>query len=105
MAIQLLPSDLPSPLERLADDFLNNGRARGLSPRTDQQYAFSLRSIFLPWCAIEGVTDVSQLDRRMLDRFTSSLLERRTERGAALSKFSVHSYIRPVRIMLTWATR
>jgi site-specific recombinase XerD len=105
MAIRILDTALPSPLERLADDYLNNCRARGVSPRTDEQYTYALRSVFLPWCAHQGITDVGELDRRTLDRFTSSLLERRTESGKPLSKFSVHTYIRPVRLMLTWAGR
>ena len=33
------------------------------------------------------------------------LLARRTDRGTPLSKFSVHTYIRPVRLMLNWAQR
>jgi integrase/recombinase XerD len=105
MAVHVLPTTLPSPLERLVDDYLSSCRARGLSPRTDEQYTYALRAVFLPWCAAEGIGDVAQLDRRALDRFTSSLLERRTPSDKPLSKFSVHSYIRPVRLMLTWAAR
>ena len=105
MAVHVLPSTLPTPLERLVSDYLNSCRARGLSPRTDEQYALSLRSNFLPWCSGERITDVSQLDRRTLDRFTTSLLERRTASDRPLSKYTVHTYIRPVRLMLTWADR
>ncbi|MHB8718545.1 MAG: tyrosine-type recombinase/integrase [Candidatus Dormibacteria bacterium] len=105
MAVRLLTSDPATPLERLVDDYLSSCRARGLSPRSDRQYSQALRAVFLPWCAREGITRVDELDRRTLDRFTSMLLGRRKEDGEPLSKHSVHTYIRPVRLMLTWAAR
>jgi integrase len=105
MAMRLLDSTPPTPLERLVDDYLISCRARGLSPKTDRQYRFALNSVFLPWCGTEGVTDVGQLDRRIFDRFTTALLDRRDTSGKPLSKFSIHTYIRPVRIMLSWASR
>lgn len=105
MAMRLIDTGLPTPLERLVDDYLGNCRARGLSPKTDHQYSYALRSVFLPWCARESITDLSQLDRRAFDRFTSSLLEHRSTSGKPLSKFSIHTYVRPVRILLTWAGR
>jgi len=105
MAIRVLPTALPSPLESLVDDYLSNCRARGLSPKTETQYAGVLRGVFLPWCTDEGIGDVGELDRRALDRYTSSLLDRKTTSGKPLSKHSVHTYIRPVRILLTWAAK
>lgn len=105
MAIRMLAEPPASPLARLVDDYLSTCRARGVAPKTDKQYAFALHSIFLPWCADEGIRDVRELNRRTLDRFTSGLLQRTTDRGQLLSKHSVHSYIRPVRLMLTWAER
>ncbi len=105
MAIQVLPGGQPTPLEDLVDDYLSNVRARGVAPRTDKQYRYSLNTVFLPWCAAEGIRDVSELTRRVIDRFSSRLLERRTHTGAPISKHSVHTYLRPVRLMLTWASR
>ena len=105
MAMRLLDGGMPSPLDRLVDDYLLSCHARGLVPKSLRQYKQSLCSVFLPWCATEGITDVAQLDRRTLDRFTNSLLMYRTASGKELSKHSVHSYIRPVRLMLTWAAR
>jgi integrase len=105
MAIQLLDRGTPSPLEYLIDDYLSSGRARGLSPKSDKQYTYALRSIFLPWCNQEGITHVSGLDRRTLDRFSASLLNHRKADGEPLSRHSVHTYLRPVRLMLTWAAR
>jgi site-specific recombinase XerD len=106
MAIRVLDAPASSPLERLVDDYLNHCRARGLSPRTlDNSYGYALRVVFLPWCATENVRDVKDLDGRTLDRFTSSLLQRRHAHGRHISKHTVHSYVRPIRQMLTWASR
>lgn len=104
MAVQLLDAGPPSPIARLSDDYLSHCAARGLSWESiNNCYGYSLRSIFLPWCAGEGITDVHQLDGRAVDRFTASLLQRRRKDGQPISKASVHSYVRPVRQMLTWA--
>ena len=107
MAVHLLDGGTSSPLERLVDDYLNHCIARGLSPRTiATSYRPALRSIFLPWCEQEGIREISDLDGRAVDRFTSSLLQRQRNRpnGGTLSKHSVHTYVRPVRQMLTWAS-
>jgi integrase/recombinase XerD len=105
MAVQPLDRHLPSPLERLVDDYLISCRARGLSPRTDEQYSYSLRNIFLVWCETEGITRLDQLDRRAFDRFTAALLARRNRYGNPITKHSVHTFIRPVRLLLNWAGR
>jgi integrase len=105
MAIRVLDTHASTSLERLIDDYLNHCRARGVSPRTlDNSYGYALRFVFLPWCAGEGIADVGALDGRAVDRFTSSLLQRQRY-GHPISKHTVHSYVRPVRQMLTWASR
>ncbi|MGH9090010.1 MAG: tyrosine-type recombinase/integrase [Acidimicrobiales bacterium] len=76
-----------------------------MSPRTlDNSYGYALRAVFLPWCTEQGIQDVKELDGRAVDRFTTSLLQRRRD-GHPISKHTVHSYVRPVRQMLTWAAR
>ena len=70
MAVQLLERGQPSPLERLIDDHLANCRARGLSPRTDEQYSYAIRSKFLKWCEAEGITRLDELDGRTFDGST-----------------------------------
>jgi integrase len=105
MSMAVLDGMASSPLSRLVDDYLNNCTARGLSPRTvDNAYTYALRAVFLPWCADQGIREVRELDGRAVDRFTTSLLQRRNN-GHAISKHTVHSYVRPVRQMLTWADR
>jgi integrase len=107
MAIQIVAGTAAAtPLERLVDDYLIHCQARGLSPRTlDNSYAYSLNQILLPWCAAEGISRVEELDRRTFDRFTLALLARKHPDGRPISKHSVASYVRPVRLMLTWAAR
>jgi len=104
MAIALAAVSRHSPLQLLVEDYLAHCAARGLSPRTiDKCYGYALRVVFLSWCADNDITALEQLDGRTVDRFTSSLLQRRP-RGHAISKHTVHSYVRPVRQLLTWAT-
>jgi site-specific recombinase XerD len=74
MALKVLPTQTPSPLARLVEDYLMSCRARGLSPRTDEQYGYALRNVFLKWCDTEGITRLEELDRRTFDRYTSFLL-------------------------------
>jgi integrase len=103
MAVQLLSSRGLSPLGRLANDYLNHCRARGLSPRTDRQYSYSLHAVFLPWCADQGIENIADFDRRAADRFTAALLTHSKPDGQPLSKYSVATYTRPVRQMVAWA--
>jgi len=106
MAVQLLDRNhVVTPIERLVDDYLISCRARGLSPRTDEQYSYALRNVFLPWCDAEGIARLSDLDRRAFDRYSSMLLAKRNRYGQAISKHSVHSFLRPVRLLLNWASR
>ena len=97
----------PVPGISLADlvaDYLGSCRARGLSARTlENAYGFALERVFLPWCRREGLTTVADLTQGTLDRFTTDLLTRESSRGRPLSKASVHSYVRPVRQVLSWA--
>jgi site-specific recombinase XerD len=90
-------------LDALVDDYLASCRARGLSRSTVQKnYGYSLREVFLPWAAKAGITEIDQLDQRLLDRFTADLLDSGGRHGQ-LSRHTAHSYIRPVRQCLAWA--
>src|SRR5437660_8867488 len=99
MALHLLDPKVATPLERLVDDYLISCRARGLSPRTDEQYSYSL-GIFLRWCGSQDITRLSELDRRAFDRYTTWLLSQRNRDGQPVSKHGVHTRIRPVRLLL-----
>jgi len=105
MAVHVLDQGASSPLETLIDDYLISCRARGLSPRTDEQYSYALRHVLLPWCESQGITRLDQLDRRAFDHFTSDLLARRNRYGEPITKHAVHSFLRPVRLLLNWAIR
>ncbi len=93
------------PLARLVDDYLSSCRARGLSPKTvKDSYGYPLQHVFLPFCAREGITNVDELSNQVMDRYSSELLERGGKRGA-LSRHSVHAYVRNVNLFLGWARR
>jgi len=103
MAIALSTVSRQSPLHLLVEDYLAHCAARGLSPRTvEKSYGYPLRVVFLGWCDESSIAGLEELDGRTIDRFTTSLLQRRP-RGHAISKHTVHSYVRPVRQLLTWA--
>jgi integrase/recombinase XerD len=104
-AIYLVPRT-DSELGTLVEEYLASCRARNLSPATiKNSYAFALRGMFLPWCYQEPITSIGQLDRRALDRFLSHLQDYKTKRGGSLSKHSIRSYVLPIRLFLTWASR
>jgi integrase/recombinase XerD len=98
------PRDL-TPQDRLVDDYLASCRARGLSPKTVKYvYAYALRSVFMPFCRRQEVKQPEQVTRKLLDRFSTELLDTGGARGQ-LSKHSVHSYVRSVNSFLAWAAR
>jgi site-specific recombinase XerD len=95
-----------SALETLVEDYLAHCRARGLSPNTvNQAYRYPLKGILLPFCAQQGITDVSGLANWALDRLSVQLLESGGRGGRPLSKHSVHSYSRAINHFLSWAKR
>jgi integrase len=104
--LQVVPRTTTTPLEDLVSDYLASCRARGLSEATlAGNYGFALLRILLPWCTSNNVARVEELNERTLNRFATHLLLNGGKRGQPLSKYSVRTYIRPVRFMLTWAER
>jgi integrase/recombinase XerD len=82
------------------EDYLASCRARGLSYKTvKQNYGYSLRSVLLPWCDANGITEFDQLTQRQFDRLTASVVEN------ARSEWTAHSYIRPMRQFMGWAKK
>jgi integrase/recombinase XerD len=101
--IAVVAKDSPSSLDVLAHDYLASCRARGLAPTTIRTaYQYTLDDVFLPWCARNDLAGVEQLTQRVLDRFTSDLLETPSKRGKRLSPNTVHHYVRVVRQFLAW---
>ncbi|MFN2568656.1 MAG: hypothetical protein ABR564_03525, partial [Candidatus Dormibacteria bacterium] len=64
---RVVPAVPASGIDRLVEDYLNSCRARGLSPRSMRSYSQPLHTVFLPWCAENGITEIQQLDQRSLD--------------------------------------
>jgi integrase/recombinase XerD len=100
--LSLVKPAAPTQLERLADDYLAACRAAGASPKTIRfGYGFPLKSVFLPWAADAGITEVSQLDNRVLDRFAVHLREEGGSRGE-LSEASIWTYMKAVNRFVRW---
>jgi integrase len=103
--LKVIPTAAEPPLARLVEDYLASCRARGLSPKTVKDaYGYPLRQVFLPFCEREGITTVDEVSNKVMDRYSSGLLERGGKRGP-LSRHSVHAYVRNVNLFLGWAQR
>ena len=95
----------PTELRSLADDWLASVRAGGKSLRTLESYRWPVYQLFLPFCAGQGIERPDQLDQRALDRFTTWLLDKQRPDGRPLSRASVASYARSVRVFLGFVRR
>ena len=94
-----------TPLAALMDDYLASCRARGLSPKTIRDnYGYALKHVFLPWANEAGITEPAQVTNRVLDRFTSHLLEHGGKRGP-LSRQSAAGFVELVNWWLRWLTK
>ena len=61
-----------------------------------------LERIFLPWCARNGVTEPEQLDQRIVNRFSTRLLDEGGAKGQPLSPHSVAAYMKTTNAFLNW---
>jgi integrase/recombinase XerD len=102
--LTVVETPTPPAIEALADGFLADCRARGLSIRTVEWYRDTLRREFLPWCVREKVTDPAQLTQALVGSYTTHLLDEGGGRGP-LSRSTVRGYVRAVRVFLAWAER
>jgi hypothetical protein len=94
--LSVLPSG-PSSLQLLVTDFLASCRARGLSSRTvESGYGYPLRSVFLPWCTEQAITEVGQLNQPSSTASPPGSSTGGGRSGRPLSKYSVHAYARAV---------
>jgi len=102
--LSVVKAEPSTALVTLLDDFLADCRARGLSVRTVEAYDYPCRQEFLPWSAREGVTAPEMLTPQLVGRFGEKLLTVGGKRGQ-LSRTSVRSYVRSVRVFLAWAAK
>jgi integrase/recombinase XerC len=92
-----------SPLESLAQDYIEDRRAAGLSVRSvEGDIRVRLERIFLPWCRDNGVTDPEELDQRTINRFSTHLLDEGGAKGQPLSPHSVAAYMKTTNAFLNW---
>ncbi len=96
----------PAPTQSLtflAQDFVAGCLARGLSLRTVGWYNATPAREFPPWCASEEILKAQRPHPpQVVGRFTARLIERKGPRGP-LSRSTVRSYVRAVRVFLAWA--
>lgn len=86
------------PLKDAVEAWLDDCRARGLSPATiNRSYSQATRHVLLPWCEKHGVRTVTQLDGTALGRLAADLNARQ------LSKWTVGHYLRTINAFASWA--
>jgi integrase/recombinase XerD len=83
-------------------DYLAETKAKH-SPATFEQYESVLERVWLPWCAENSITKSAQMTDKQMDAFTA-YLKMKVNRGKPLSTFTLRTYIRSVRVFLTWAS-
>jgi integrase len=89
---------------RLIEDYLQEKRAAGTSPRTVGHYKEVLEEVLLPFCRDEGVVTPADLTNRHLNDLGAGHLDgSRSRSGRSISKATVHSYMRAINSFLTWA--
>jgi integrase/recombinase XerD len=89
---------------RLVRDYLQEKRAAGASPRTVGHYREVLEQVLIPFCAEEGLETVADLTSRHLNDLGAGHLDgSRSRSGRAISKATVHSYMRAINSFLAWA--
>ena len=69
------PSRQSDALNRLLQDYLQDKRAAGASPRTVNHYKEVLEQVLLPFCAGAGITSLAELDTPHLNDLGASHLD------------------------------
>jgi integrase/recombinase XerC/integrase/recombinase XerD len=94
----------PDGFARLIHDYLQEKRAAGASPRTVGHYKEVLEQVLVPFCAREGLRGPAELTSRHLNDLGAGHLDGTHSRsGRAISKATVHSYMRAINSFLAWA--
>src|SRR5215471_11956788 len=105
-AMSALPTSRQGPeaFVRLIDDYLQEKRADGVSPRTVGHYKQVLEEVLVPFCEEADVRAPSALTNRHLNDLGAGHLDGTKSRsGRPISKATVHSYMRAINSFLTWA--
>lgn len=94
-----------SALEELVGEYLTSLRSRGLSPHTLSLIASVLERQFLPWCVGADIRSPDQLTTRLIEDWTSYLLEdrRNVHTGKPLARDTVRTYVRNLAGFIGWA--
>jgi integrase len=89
---------------RLVDDYVQEKRAAGASPRTVGHYREVLERVLIPFCVDRQIKTPAELTPRHLHDLGAGLLDGTGARsGRAISKATVHSYMRAINTFLGWA--
>jgi integrase len=89
---------------RLVNDYLQEKRAAGVSPRTVNHYREVLTKVLLPFCANASIATPAELTSRHLNDLGAGHLDgSRSRSGRGISKATVHSYMRAINSFLAWA--
>lgn len=99
-------------VEHLVRDFLADCDKRSklpldnddrLSIKTIREYRQPLQQVLLPFCAREGIEDISQLGKHELERLKDDLASNGAKSGRQLKTPTVNSYLRAINVCLNWA--
>ena len=103
MPLKVVTGTKPTAISALVEDFISSCKAAGRSPKTyNVSYGYPLRSILLPFCEREGITEPDQLTNKVLDHMTNELRDSGGKRGP-LTETTIHAYLRGINAALHWA--
>lgn len=85
------------------DDYLIDCLSRGVKLSTiTHSYGYSLSTVLLPWCQLEGITTVAQLNEPALERFAVAVRGRTTRDGSPLAENTVWTYQKAANQLVKW---
>src|SRR5438552_17944253 len=95
--LALVPLAALTPLEEEIDRWLDDCRARGLSPATvNRSYSQATKQILVPFCRRRGVTAGAQLEPSVLQALAIEL------HGRIPNEHTVAHYLRTINQFLSW---
>lgn len=93
-------------MDALADHYLAECRARGLSLKTvEDNYGWALKHQFLPWLSAAGIDSLTAVDSKALMRWQADMLNLPGKRGRPVSRYSIEGWVKAVNSFLKWAKR